>query len=184
MAKRILLLNGSPRIHGNTAALCAEFAKGCEEQGHIVERFDLGKMDIRGCLGCMGGGKDKNSPCVQKDGMQKIYPAYMQADVVVLASPMYYWGISGQLKTAFDRLFAVAELDASYQNPQKDCCLIMAAEGDSEENWEPVLSYYRSLLKFMGWKNRGEILAGGVFRAGDIKGHKALELAYQTGKEI
>ncbi len=59
--------------------------------------------------------------------MLKIYPAYKAADVVVLASPLYYWTISGQLKTAFDRLFAVAECDKDYRNPKKECILLMAA---------------------------------------------------------
>lgn len=184
MSKKILLLNGSPRPRGNTAALCEEFMRGCAEQGHSVTAFHLGQMDIHGCLGCMQGGKDKNSPCVQKDDMQKIYPAYMEADIVVLASPMYYWGISGQLKCVFDRLFAVAECSKDYANPKKDCYLIMAAEGDFAENWEPVLYFYRSLLKFLDWNNCGEILAGGVFRVGDIAGHKALQEAYLAGKNV
>ncbi len=184
MGKKILVLNGSPRLNGNTAMLCEEFMKGCREKGHSVSIFNLGQMEIHGCLGCMQGGRDTKSPCVQKDGMEKIYPVYREADIVVLASPMYYWGFSGQLKCTFDRLFAVAECSQNYANPVKDSFLLMAAEGDTPENWEPVLHSYRSLLKFLDWKNCGEILAGGVFRAGDIKGHKALEEAYRAGKAI
>lgn len=185
MAKKILILNGSPRPNGNTAKLCEVFTKGAEEQGHSVVQFNLNQMNITGCLGCMQGHKQcKDSPCVQKDDMQKIYPVYQEADIVVLASPMYYWAFSGQLKTVFDRLFAVAELNPNYQNPQKDCCLIMAAEGNTQDNWEPVLQYYHALLKFLDWKNCGEILAGGVLNVGDIKGHFALDTAYKAGKAI
>ena len=82
--------------------------------------------------------------CVQRDGMDAVYPAYMAADVVVLASPMYYWSISGQLKCAFDRLFAVAELGPDLANPVKDAVLLMAAEGDTEENFAPVRAYYKA----------------------------------------
>ena len=103
MSRNIIILNGSPRLRGNTAMLCDAFAKGAESAGHAVTRFDLQKMDIRDCLGCMKGGKDPASPCVQKDDMTKIYPAYMRADLVALASPMYYWSVSAQLKTAFVR---------------------------------------------------------------------------------
>ena len=78
--------------------------------------------------------------------MDAVYPAYMAADVVVLASPMYYWSISGQLKCAFDRLFAVAELGPDLANPVKDAVLLMAAEGDTEENFAPVRAYYKALL--------------------------------------
>lgn len=184
MNKQILILNGSPRLNGNTAALCHSFANGCKEQGHMVTQFNLARMQINGCLGCMQGGKHEENPCVQKDDMRQIYPVYQKADVVVLASPMYYWGFSGQLKTVFDRLFAVAELNKTYQNPQKDCYLIMAAEGDLKENWEPVLHYYHALLKFLDWRNCGEILAGGVMQAGDIEGHSALNEAFMAGKAI
>ncbi len=185
MSKKILILNGSPRPKGNTASLCEAFIKGAEEQGHSVVQFNLNQLNIKGCLGCMQGHKQsKESPCVQKDDMQKIYPVYQEADIVVLASPMYYWNISGQLKTAFDRLFAAAELNENYENPHKDCYLIMAAEGNTADNWEPVLQNYRTLLKFLEWKNCGEILAGGVMNVGDIKGHFALDEAYKAGKAI
>lgn len=119
--KKVVILNGSPRINGNTKALIERFTKGAEAAGNEVACFDLQKMDIHGCLGCFKGGKSPEAPCVQKDGMLQIYPASQDADVIVLASPMYYWGISGQLKCAFDRLFAVEELNPCYANPKKDC---------------------------------------------------------------
>ena len=103
MSKKIVILNGSPRPKGNTSALVEEFKRGAEEAGCTVTVFVLDKMDIHGCKGCFGGGKNPDSPCVQKDDMGKIYPVYREADVVVLASPLYYWNLSGQLRTAFDR---------------------------------------------------------------------------------
>ena len=117
--------------------------------------------------------------------MLKIYPAYQQADFVVLASPMYYWGFSGQLKTAFDRLFAIAELDPDYRNPIKACALLMASEGDSEDNFAPVKNYFESLLQHLGWENAGVIYAGGNMNIGDIlsKPHQ-LEAARQLGSSI
>lgn len=180
----IIILNGSPRPKGNTAMLCEAFTKGAESAGHTVTRFDLQKMNIHGCLGCVKGGSDASSPCVQKDDMMKIYPAYTAADIVVLASPMYYWGFSGQLKTAFDRLFAVAECNADYANPKKDCALIMAAEGNSAENWKPALDYYHVLLGFLDWKDRGQVLAGGVMEAGAVAGQPVLEQAFRFGASL
>lgn len=168
MSKKILILNGSPRANGNTAALVKAFTEGAESAGNEVTCFDLQKMNIHACLGCCCGGKDAASPCVQKDDMGKIYPHYMDADIVVLASPMYYWSVSGQLKCAFDRLFAVAELDANYANPVKDCVLLMAAEGDTESNFEPVRHFYDALLKNLNWKDIGVIYAGGNLNVGDI----------------
>lgn len=168
MSKKICILNGSPRLNGNTKEQIKHFVKGAEEAGHQVTCFDLQKMNIHGCLGCCKGGKDAASPCVQKDDMAQIYPVYEAADVVVLASPMYYWGISGQLKCAFDRLFAVAELTPDYQNPKKDCILLMAAEGDTESNFAPVRAFYEGLTTHLGWNNLGIVYAGGNMDAGEI----------------
>lgn len=184
MSKKIVILNGSPRINGNTKGLIEAFTQGATQKGHEVICFDLVKLNIHGCLGCFGGGKDKNSPCVQKDDMLKIYPEYTKADIVVLASPMYYWGFSGQLKCAFDRLFAVAECNPNYENPKKDCILLMASEGDGNENSKPVTDYYHALLEQLQWNNLGSIIAGGVLKIGDIKGHKALQEAFSLGASL
>ena len=184
MAKKIVILNGSPRPSGNTAALIEAFTKGAEQAGNGVVRFDVCKMNIHPCLGCCGGGKNPESPCVQKDDMDAIYPHYKDADLVVLASPMYYWSLSGQLKCAFDRLFAVMELSPSYETPVKDCVLLMAAEGDTESNFEPVRHYYHALLESLGWKDCGIVYAGGNMHVGDIAGKPQLEEAEALGASI
>lgn len=180
-----MILNGSPRENGNTKQLIQHFTKGAQAAGNEVVCFNLQKMDIHGCLGCCKGGKDPQSPCVQKDDMLQIYPVYQQADIVVLASPMYYWGITGQLKCAFDRLFAVAELDPNYANPKKDCILLMAAEGNTESNFAPVKAYYDGLLSHLGWKDLGIVYAGGNMEIGDILNKpQQLEQAEELGKSI
>ena len=93
MSKNIIILNGSPRKSGNTSALTAAFARGAEEAGNKVTEFHLSSMKINGCIGCWQGGKDPEHPCSQRDDMEQIYPAYREADIVVLASPLYYWSI-------------------------------------------------------------------------------------------
>ena len=181
MGKTILILNGSPRKNGNTSALVEAFARGAEENGNKVVPIFLGDMTIHGCKGCFGGGKNPDSPCVQKDDMEKLYPVYRQADVVVLASPLYYWSISGQLKTAFDRLFAVAECDPDYRNPPKESVLLMAAEG---HGFEESLYWYDRLEQHIGWKSLGKVLCGGVMAVGDIQGRPELEEAYRLGRSV
>lgn len=181
MSKKIIVLNGSPRVKGNTSMLVEEFVKGAKEAGSEVTVFHLDRMNINGCKGCFGGGKNPDSPCVQKDDMEKIYPVYKEADIVVLASPLYYWNFSGQLRTAFDRLFAVAECDKNYQNPIKESVLLMAAEG---YGFDDALTYYQNLMKHLGWKDLGAVLAGGVLKIGDINGHKELNEAYELGKSV
>ena len=184
MGRKILILNGGPRLNGNTAALIREFTKGAESAGHTVARFDLDRMNIHGCKGCLGGGKNPEEPCVQKDEMNRIYPEYRSADVLVLASPMYYWGFSGQLKCAIDRLFAVTESDPKWATPHKKTILLMASEGSGKENDAPVVQYYQSLLGFLGWEDLGSVIAGGVLKIGDIEGHPGLQKAFELGKSI
>lgn len=181
MGKKIIVLNGSPRKNGNTSALVKAFREGAESAGHSVTEFWLEGMKINGCRGCCAGGKNPESPCVQKDDMEQIYPAYKEADVVVLASPLYYWTISGQLKCAFDRLFAVAECDPGYTNPRKESALLMAAEGNG---FEETVYWYDRLMGHIGWKDCGKVLCGGVMAVGDIEGKPELEEARKLGASI
>ena len=181
MGKKIIVLNGSPRKNGNTSALVKAFREGAESAGHSVTEFWLEGMKINGCRGCCAGGKNPESPCVQKDDMAQIYLAYKEADVVVLASPLYYWTISGQLKCAFDRLFAVAECDPGYTNPRKESALLMAAEGNG---FEETVYWYDRLMGHIGWKDCGKVLCGGVMAVGDIEGKPELEEARRLGASI
>lgn len=181
MSKNIIILNGSPRKNGNTSALIQAFTEGAESAGHKVSTFFLDRMNINGCKGCFGGGKDAEHPCVQKDDMEQIYPVYKEADIVVLASPAYYWGISGQLKTAFDRLFAVTESSPDYEGPKKDCILLMAAES---WEFEEILFWYDRLEKNIGWKSIGKVLCGDVMNIGDIIGNPKLDEARALGASI
>lgn len=181
MGKKIMVLNGSPRKKGNTAALIQAFSEGARSAGHQVTEFFLDGMNIHGCKGCFGGGKDPEHPCVQRDGMEEIYPVYREADIVVLASPLYYWTISGQLKCTFDRLFAVAECTPDLKNPKKDCVLLMAAEGS---RFDTTLDWYDHLEERMGWRSIGKVLCGGVMEVGDISGKPELDQARSLGASI
>ena len=182
MPKKIVILNGSPRKKGNTSALVKAFTEGAEGSDHTVTEFFLDSMDIHGCKGCFGGHSSKDCPCVQHDGMDKIYPAVRSCDVVVLASPLYYWNMSGQLRTAVDRLFALEEGDGNLlRGHDRACALLMAAEG---HGFEDVLAYYDHLMEHLRWKNLGHVLAGGNCDVGDIEGKPELEKARQLGKSI
>ena len=101
--------------------------------------------------------------------------------MVVLASPRYYWFISGWLKNAFDRLFAVAECDPNYRNPVKERVLIMAEEGAGFEESE---DWYDHLEQHMGWTSLGKVLCGWVTQPGDIAGKPELKEAYDLGYSI
>lgn len=182
MEKKIVILNGSPRKKGNTSALVSEFTRGAKEAGHIVTEFFLDGMDIDGCKGCFSGHSSKECPCVQKDDMAQIYPVVKGCDVIVLATPLYYWNMSGQIRTAVDRLFALEEGDGNLlRGHDRSSALLMAAEG---HGFEDVLTYYDHLMEHLRWKNLGHVLAGGNGAVGDITGKPELEQAYELGKSI
>lgn len=182
MEKKIVIFNGSPRADGNTAQLIRAFKEGARLAGHSSVCFELARMDIHPCLGCEKGGRDKNAPCVQRDDMDKIYPAYIEADVIVLASPMYYWNFSAQLKCGLDRLYAVTELAGHLE---KESILLMAAGGRSEKNFAPMRQMYQALAANMNWTDRGIVYAGGNSAPGQIFHHKKqLEEAWNLGMTL
>ena len=167
MGKKIVILNGSPRKAGNTAALTAEFTKGAKEAGNTVTEFFLDGMDIHGCKGCFGGHSSRECPCVQRDDMDKIYPAVKECDVVVLA---------------IDRLFALEEGDGNLlRGYGRASALLMAAEGNG---FDDVLLYYDHLMEHLKWENLGAVLAGGNGHVGEIEGKPELQKAYELGKSI
>ncbi len=182
MPKKIVILNGSPRRTGNTSALVKAFTEGAESAGHTVTEFFLDSMNIHGCKGCFGGHSSKECPCVQRDDMNKIYPVVRECDVIVLASPLYYWNMSGQIRTAIDRLFALEEVDGNLlRGHGKASALLMAAEG---HGFEDVLVYYNHLMEHLKWNNLGHVLAGGNGEIGDIEGKAEISAAYELGKSI
>lgn len=182
MGRKIVILNGSPRKAGNTSALVKAFTQGAESAGSTVTEFFLDGMDIHGCKGCFGGHSSRACPCVQRDDMDQIYPAVRECDVVVLASPLYYWNLSGQLRTAMDRLFALEENDGNLlRGHGRSGALLMAAEG---HGFEDVLAYYNHLMEHLQWKNLGAVLAGGNEDVGDIAGKPELQQACDLGKSL
>lgn len=182
MGKKIVILNGSPRRKGNTAGLVKAFTEGAQSAGHEVTQFFLDGMNIHGCKGCFGGHSSRQCPCVQGDDMDQIYPAVRECDVIVLASPLYYWNMSGQLRTAIDRLFALEEGDGNLlRGHGRAAALLMAAEG---HGFEDMARYYENLLKHLQWNNLGAVLAGGNGDIGDISGKPELQQAFALGKSI
>lgn len=103
----ILILNGSPRSNGNTADMVAAFAEGAKGKGHQVTVIDVCNKKIAGCLGCEHCHTKGNGACIQKDDMQEVYKALISAQMLVIASPIYYFGYSGQLQCVIHRTYAI-----------------------------------------------------------------------------
>ena len=190
--KRILVIQGGGRPKGNTAQLVSHFVQGAEEAGHHVEVVSLLKNEVKGCLGCNACRYSK--PCVQKDSFNDIVPKIIEADMIVFASPLYFWTISSRIKAFVERFYCIAEEDPNpplgryekYTN--KDCALLMTAADDFFWTFEQAVSYYQfALVNYIGFHDKGMLLAGGC---GDTNGKpqiektKHLEEAYLFGKNI
>lgn len=157
MSKNIIVLNGAARKNGNTAKLVEGFAEGARSAGHQVKVFYLDGMDIHSCKGCLGAGKDPKHPCSQRDDMDQIYAGFGDADVVVFASPLYFWTITGTLKTVADRLYAELEC-LGYGGFAKQSVLLMTADGG---DYSQAVTWYRTYERNLGWRNLGEVLGKG-----------------------
>ena len=157
MDKKIIILNGAARKNGNTSKLAEAFADGARSAGNDVKMFFLDEMDIHSCKGCLRAGKNPKSPCSQKDDMDQIYGAFTGADVVVFASPLYFWTITGTLKTVADRLYAELECLGYGGFPRKSV-LLMTADGS---DYSQAVTWYRTYERNLGWKNLGEVLGKG-----------------------
>ena len=146
---KIVVLNGSPRVNGNTAAMTKAFAEGAAEAGHEVEIVPVAKLKIAGCLGCeychtKGGGK-----CVQKDDMQKLYPLLEEAEMIVFASPIYYHGFSAQLQCAIHRFYAPGR----FPNMKKAALFLTSGEDCVYDGAE--FEYNGCFIKYWGLQDMG-----------------------------
>ena len=149
---KILVLNGSPRPNGNTAAMVKTFKDAAEAAGHQVVAFNVCKMNIKGCLACEYCHGKGHGECVQKDDMQEVYTALKDAEMLVLAAPIYYHGISGQLKCVIDRFYS-----ALYPTAPKSLkkVAMFLSSGDSDMYVGAQFSYDGDFLGYLGLEGMG-----------------------------
>ncbi len=179
MSKKVLMLSSSPRKGGNSETLAAAFAKGAKEAGNRVEIVYLREKQVgfcKGCFACL-----KLGHCVIKDDAVEIAAKMHDANVLVFATPVYYYSVSGQLKTMLDRANPLFGTDYAFT---KAYLLATAAEDEPE-------TVEGTVKAVQGWVDCFErcqlvetVFAGGVNEIGEINGHPALERAYRIGKEI
>lgn len=179
MSKNIVILSGSPRKNGNTDKLAAAFIDGAKSAGKNVTLFHVADMKIGGCLGCRHCFKEKGV-CVQKDDMQVILDALRNADALVLASPVYYFGVTAQLKLAIDRTFALM----SVEPPIAKAALLMTSGGGGVPAADGAVTMFEKICAFSQWENAGTVIAGGLMNDGEIDTRDELEQARKLGAEI
>ena len=179
MSKKVLILSSSPRKGGNSETLASAFAKGATDAGHQVETVYLREKNYgfcKGCFACL-----KLGHCVIKDDAAEITEKMHDADVLVFVTPVYYYSVSGQLKTMLDRANPLFDTDYAFS---KAYLLATAAEDEPEtvEGAEKAVQGWVDC--FERCELAGTVFAGGVNDVGDIAGHPALEEAYETGKQV
>lgn len=177
MTKNVLIISSSPRKGGNSDTLCDRFMEGAKAAGHQVEKVLLKEKHIGYCTGC--GTCSLGKPCPQKDDAAEIQEKMVQADVIVLATPVYFYTMSAQLKTLIDRTCPrYTEISG------KDFYFIATMAETDRSMMERTFDSIRGFLDCLeNPHEKGVITATGVWKKGEIEGHPALEEAYRAGKD-
>lgn len=186
---KILIINSSHRKNSNSAALAGKIAEGAQAAGHSVESVDISRLEIRPCRGCCACTAPDMDGCVQKDGMTGLYPKVREADILIFASPVYWFNMSGQLKQFIDRLFAICIKPDEHGKSllaYKSIAAVMAF-GDSDPYNSGAVNALRSfqdICAYSGAKWLGAVY-GSANDAGEIAGNAAaLEAALEFGKNL
>lgn len=152
---KILVLNGSPRRDGNTAAMVNAFTEGARDSGHEVNVINVCQKKIGGCLACEYCHTKGNGACIQKDDMQEVYPFLEEAEMIVLASPIYYHSFTGQLQCAINRIYALDK-----PKNLKKAALIMSS-GSNHVYCGAIYEYQNSFLQYLQLEDMGMFSAHG-----------------------
>ncbi len=175
MNKKILVLSGSPRKGGNSESLCEQFIKGATESGNTTELIRVSEKRISPCNACYGC--RQTGSCVQKDDMEEILNKLVDADVIVLATPVYFYSMDGQMKTMIDRT-----LPKYRQISNKDFYFIATA-ADEKDLMERTMDGLRGFTDCLpGSAVKGMIYGEGAWQKGAIIGNKAMQEAYRMGR--
>ena len=176
---RIVILVGSIRKGGNTDLLAQAFAEGAGKN-NMVEIVSVADCKVSPCVGCNSCFTREGNQCFQKDDMTEIYEKLKIADMVVIASPVYFYGISAQLKAIVDRLHTPMRNEF----PIKKLALLLVGAATLPELFDAIILQYQLVLNFFHLEDAGMVLVRGVKDIGDIQGTKALEEAYNLGASI
>lgn len=175
---KVLAISASPRKGGNSDVLCDQFLKGASEAGHETEKIQLGNKNITPCVGCYGC---RNShSCVKKDDMGEILQKLIEADVIVLATPVYFYSMDAQMKMMIDRC-----LPRYLEIRNKDFYYIITSADPEHSAADETIAGLRGYLRCLpGAKEKGIIYGTGTWEKGDVLKHPAMEEAYKAGRAI
>lgn len=178
MSKKVLVISASPRKQGNSDLLCDEFIKGATASGHQVQKVYLKDQHINYCTGC--GYCYHHNGCSQKDDMASIKEQLLAADVIVLATPIYFYTMAGQLKTFIDR-----HCSFYTQVKDKEFYYIMTAADHNPSAMKRTIEEFRGYLDCLNHPTEKGIIYGvGAWNKGDVKQTGAMQEAYRMGAQV
>lgn len=176
--KRVLIISGSPRINGNTNTLCEEIERGCIDSGNHVDFVILAKCRINYCLACDYCMRNDHV-CVQNDDMKDIIELFKRADVLVLATPVYFYGISAQMKAFIDRMYPI------WQTLGKKDVYYVVSAGLGLDIINRSLSDLDGFVEHLEeYEIKGRLYATNVMERGMVKGTSLISEAYNLGKNM
>lgn len=176
---KIVLLEGSPNRNVSSNLLADCFRQGAEEAGHTVELIDVAHANIHPCTGCIHCGYE--GPCVQKDDVEGIRRKILDADMLVFATPLYYYGMSAQLKIMVDRFCA---FNSSIQGKHMKSALIAAAWNSDDWTFEALEAHYQTLVRYLNLQDMGMILGKGCGSPSMTKHSPYTQRAYELGNRL
>ena len=177
---KIVVLTGSPHVQGTTSVLADEFVAGAQEAGHEVVRFDTAQMQIHPCTGC-DHCKKVEETCIFKDDMLQVYPKMKEAEAVVFVSPLYYFGVTAQLKSTIDRFYAI-NLKLR-ENPTKAYLLAAGADVD---DWamDGLTAHMKTMCRYLNWEFKEGVLALGAGVPEDLENTDYPRQARELGLNV
>lgn len=176
---RITILMGSPNRKGSTNILVENFVEGATEAGHECEMIDVCHANIHPCTGCVACGYE--GPCVQKDDVEQIRAKLIASDMVVFATPLYYYGMSAQLKTVVDRFCAY---NGSLNSRHLKSALLTVAWNADDWTFEALEVHYKTLVQYINFEDKGMILGYGCGTPSMTKHSRYPKDAYALGRSL
>ncbi len=176
---KIVVLQGSPNKKGSTFILADCFRQGAEDAGHTVEMIDVAHAKIHPCTGCIHCGYE--GPCVQKDDVEFIRKKILDGDMPVFATPLYYYGMSAQLKTLIDRFCA---FNSSMQRKHMKSALLTVAWNSDSWTFEALEAHYKTLVRYLNLTDMGMVLGYGCGTPSMTEHSKYPQQAYQLGNRL
>ena len=176
---KVTVLMGSPNRNGSTAILAENFVKGAQDAGHETEVIDVCHAKINPCIGCVKCGYE--GPCVQKDDVEMIRKKLLASDMVVFATPLYYYGMSAQLKTVVDRFCAY---NSSLNRRHLRSALLTAAWNADDWTFDALEAHYKTLVRYINFEDKGMVLGYGCGTPSMTRSSRYPEDAYRLGRNL